>query len=67
MEEVAHHVDLGKNILWLGQDAPGGQPKYKLHRIPKDKGREEWSQPAGVQGLSGNAMLSVIVMRGGMP
>ena len=24
MEEVPHHVDLGKNILWLGQDTPGG-------------------------------------------
>lgn len=42
MEEVPYHVDLGKNILWLGQDAPGGQFKYKLHGLSKDKGRREW-------------------------
>lgn len=42
MEEASHYVGLGKNILWLGQDAPGGQFKYKLHGLPKDKGRREW-------------------------
>ena len=30
MEEVPHRVDLGKNILRLGQDARGGQFKFKL-------------------------------------
>ena len=42
MEEVPHRVDLGKNILRLGQDVPGGQFKFKLHGLPKDKGCQEW-------------------------
>lgn len=42
MGEVPHHVDLSRNILWLGQDTPGSQFKYKLTGLRKDTGWQEW-------------------------
>ena len=50
MEEVPHRVDLGRNILWHFQDAPGGQFKFKLHGLAIDKGRREWPDRMNVEG-----------------
>ena len=42
MKEVPHHVDLGKNILCLGQDTLGGQFKHQLVSFLRGTGRQEW-------------------------
>ena len=42
MEVVPHRVDLGRNILRQSKDTPGRQFKFKLHGLPKDKGRRDW-------------------------
>ena len=41
MEEVPHHVDLNRNILWLGQDLPDCKFKYHLAGLPQGIGRQE--------------------------
>ena len=41
MEEVPHHVDLNRNILWLGQDLPDCKFKYRLAGLPRGVGRQE--------------------------
>jgi hypothetical protein len=38
MEEVGHHVDLQRNILWLGQTAPGGWFKHRLDGLARNEG-----------------------------
>ena len=46
MEEVPHHVDLQKNVLWLGQDTAGGKFRNRLAGLPKDAGRKDWQPEA---------------------
>jgi hypothetical protein len=38
MEEVGHHVNLQRNILWLGQTAPGGRFKHRLDGLARNEG-----------------------------
>ena len=46
MEEVPHHVDLNRNILWLGQDSPGSKFRYRLVGLPRDRARQGHQIPA---------------------
>ena len=41
MEEVPHHVDLNRNVLWLGQNAPGVKTRYRLAGLSKGEGRQD--------------------------
>jgi hypothetical protein len=38
MEEVCNHVDLQRNILWLGQTASGVRFKYRLNGLKQNEG-----------------------------
>ena len=46
MEEVPHHVDLKKNVLWLGQSKPGGKYTHKLKGLVSEEGKREWTAAA---------------------
>ena len=41
MEEVPHHVDLNRNILWLEQNLLDCKFKYRLAGLPQGIGRQE--------------------------
>jgi hypothetical protein len=37
IEEVSHHIDRQRNILWLGQTDSGGRFKYLLDGLRRNK------------------------------
>src|SRR5258705_561488 len=43
MEEVPHHVNLRKNVLWLGKGKKKGRFTHRIKGLEKEEGRREWS------------------------
>ena len=43
MEEVPHHVNLKKNVLWLGKGKKKGRFPHRIKGLGKEEGRREWT------------------------
>src|SRR3977135_1463637 len=43
MEEVPHHVNLKKNVLWPGKGKKKGRFTHRIKGLGKEEGQREWS------------------------